>query len=242
MPISAKLYSISQFPAALPVNTVPVDIPGAAVQMRTKLDELGTSEYGNLRKLQFTHDLGSRYEGIGYSETQGRIDDLIFIADERVFPLFIYPEQDWLFCAYSRKATFDSAIRRIASYAPPGQSTLVANRLRLDLTAIKAALEAVADGSRIRGGWFNHLQLLNVEVAYLGGDEVCDSDDWSRYEANGDISALKIDIPHFDEEESPIRIMLTKDATIVCFRALTEYAFLNICIPVFNLAKQYIIE
>lgn len=214
------------------------------IPLRTKVELLGQSEYGDLAKLQITHDSGRDFEGIGYSEERGRIDDLIHIASENLFPAFIDNERQWLISAYSSKQVFNSAFKRLRAWMPTdaNESQLRARPVGIDLLRMKATYDQQAEGPQIKGGWFSRIQLLNVNVAYIGGSDVSTSEDWDRYETNGLISAMRVDYPNDDPDLEPFRLLLTKDGTVFSYKMFPEGEFLRLILPIFDFAKQFITE
>ena len=214
------------------------------IELRTKVELLGQSEYGDLTKLQITHDVGRDFEGVGYSEVHGRIDDLIHIASVNLFPAFVYEERQWLISAYSSKQVFNAAFKRLRAWAPidANESQLRAKPVGIDLLRMKAAYDLQAEGPQIKGGWFSRIQLLNVDVAYIGGTEVATSEDWDRYETNGLISAMRVDYPNDDPELEPSRLLLTKDGSVFSYKTLPEGEFLRLILPIFDFARQFVTE
>jgi len=241
MPISAKLYKIEGYPNVLPIETSPEYGQFSDISLRTKVELLGLSEFGGLTKLNITHDQGEKYEGVGYSDSRGRIDDLVFVADEKIFPVFVDTGHQWLFAAYSSKKIFSAAFSRLWKWIHTEQQSLRVKPQTVDLASLKNSFEEGANNPQIKGGWFNRLNLLNVNVAYIGGNDVSDSEEWDRYETNGQISALRLDLPNNNPDEEPIRIMLTRDASLFSYKHFTENEFLRICIPIFDVVKEFII-
>ncbi len=241
MPISAKLFKIEEYPNEFPIETAPAYGQVSDISLRTKVELLGLSEFGGLAKLNIIHDQGENYEGVGYSSSQGRIDDLIFVADEKTFPAFVDSQRQWLIAAYSSKKVFNSAFSRLWKWVNTNQQSLKVNHKSVDLARLKNFFDEGDESPQIKGGWFNRLNLLNVNVAYIGGDDVSESEEWDRYETNGQISALRLDLPNNNSDEEPIRIMLTKDATLFSYKHFTENEFLRICIPIFEVVKEFII-
>lgn len=245
MPISAKLFRIERYPTNLPIETIPVTFNTQTdITLRTKVELLGQSEYGDLTKLQITHDTGREFAGIGYSEEQGRIDDLIHIANENLFPAFVDDERQWLISAYSSKQVFNAAFKRLRAWMPTdaNDSQLRAKPVGIDLLRMKASYDVQAEGPQIKGGWFSRIQLLNVDVAYIGGIDVSTSEDWGRYETNGLISAMRVDYPNDDPDLEPSRLLLTKDGSVFSYKTLPEGEFLRLILPIFDFAKQFITE
>lgn len=242
MPISAKLFRIERYPTTLPIETLPtIANTQTDITLKTKVELLGQSEYGNLVKLQVSHDQGHSFEGVGYSQEHGRIDDIIHIANENIFPAFVDSDHQWLISAYSSKPVFNAAFKRLRAWRPVGdESILMAKPVEIDLLQMKAAYDQQAEGPQIKGGWFSRIQLLNVDVAYLGGTDVATSEDWDRYEANGLISAMRVDYPNDDPDLEPFRLLLTKDGSIFSYKIFLEGEFLRLILPIFDFAKQFV--
>ncbi|GAB6170528.1 hypothetical protein JCM15765_33240 [Paradesulfitobacterium aromaticivorans] len=245
MPISAKLFHIERYPVNLPIETMPTTANSQTnITLRTKVELLGHSEYGTLTKLQITHDLGHDFEGVGYSKEQGRIDDLIHIASENAFPAFVDDGRQWLISAYSSKQVFNAAFKRLRAWMPidANESQLRAKPVGIDLLRMKDSYDQQAEGPQIKGGWFSRIQLLNVDVAYIGGSDVATSEDWDRYETNGLISAMRVDYPNDDPDQEPFRLLLTKDGSVFSYKVFPEGEFLKLILPIFDFAKQFITE
>jgi len=244
MAISAKLFMIERYPEEFPVKTEPMVInPASNVLLQTKVEHLGQSEFGGFTKLNITHDLGENFEGIGYSEEHGRIDDLIHIATEKTFPAFVDSEHKWLISAYSAKPIFNAAFKRLirwASLTADNQNQLRVKPISIDLAKLKQSYEEESEGPQIKGGWFSRIQLLNVNVAYIGGSDVSSTEDWDRYEAHGLISALRLDFPNEDPDLEPNKILLAKDGAIFSYKHFSEHEFLKIIFPIFDFAKQFL--
>jgi hypothetical protein len=241
MSVSAKLFQVKKFPKSFPIETEPVSVnPNASFVLKTRVEELGQSEYGHFTKLNVIHDLGENFEGIGYSSEHGRIDDLFHIAREKSFPAFVDQNREWLISAFSAKDVFNQAFKRLNQWAHIDDNELFIKPIKLDLVKMKQAYDQEAEGPQIKGGWFSKIKLLNVNVAYIGGSDVATSDDWDRYETNGLISALRLDFPNEDAEQEPWKILLAKDGAIFSYKYLPEGEFLKTVIPIFDYAKLFI--
>lgn len=249
MPVSAKLFKINRYPSEFPIETVPTNTGlGDDFQLRTKMELLGKGEYTekDLTKLNIIHDKGTEFEGIGYSKEDGRITDLISIAEEKQFPAFVLPEKDYLITAFSAKVMFNQAIRRLSQYYDTfdteGKKRLDAKPVKVDLQKVKESFSENGDAPKIRGGWFKDLKITNVDVAYIGGGEVDDSDEWFKYETSGKISALRLDYPNPDPDEEPFRLLITSDGAIFSYKNFAENQFLKIIVPIYEYLKQYVVE
>lgn len=246
MPVSAKLFKLEKFPSKWPIETTPASGAGMGdLKLLTKVEALGRGEYKekNLEKVMITHDKAERFSGVGYSETFGRIEDLIGIANESEFPAFIMPEKDYLFAAYSSKEMFNQAFRRLNQHtniydADAKDKELRAKPVKIDLQKVKDSFTKGTDSPKIQGGWFKNLQITNVDVAYIGGGNVDDSDEWTKYETSGKISALRLDYPNADIEGEPLRILLTSDGTVFNYKNFSEKDLLALVVPIF----EYVIE
>lgn len=247
MPVSAKLFKVKLYPKEFPVNTVPTATRfGDNFELMTKVDHLGKGEYKekDLEKLMIIHDKGSKFEGIGYSKENGRIEDILSIAEEKEFPAFVFPEKDYLFAAYSSKDVFNQAFKRLSQHNNTFEEAegkkLDAQKIIIDLTKLKESYADEDFSPSVMGGWFRDLKITNVDVAYLGGGGVVESDDWFKYESSGEISALRLDFPNPDIDEEPFRLLLTRDGSLFSFKNFSENEFLKIVVPIFEYIKKFV--
>jgi hypothetical protein len=238
--VSTKIFEISKYPIEFPIQTEPVIVEGAAhFELRTKADSIGFGEYqqAQLEKLMINHDKGKKFEGVGYSEENGRIDDITSLAEDKEFPAFVFPNKDYIIAAYTSKEVYNGAFKRLRSYASVDKEKendkLYASPVKLNLQKLKESYDATGTGPETRGGWFKKLKINNVDVAYIGGGGVDDSDEWFKYETSGTISALRLDFPNVDLEEEPYRFMITSDGSIFCYKTLTENEMLKILYPIY---------
>lgn len=239
MPISVKMYGISQYPASFPVSSAEVSPGYANVNFKTLIEHLGKSEYTEIEldKYLVSHETGEKFEGHGWLE-DGSSYDLIAVSSKEKFPCFI-ESQEYLYTSYTQRAISEQAISRMKKFPKP-DNKLIANPVKINLISLKEYLQDNEAGD-IKGGWFRGMKVANVEVAYLGGGSVTESEDWEKYEASGgSISALRIDIPTADVEEETIKLLLTKDGNCVVYKKFGELELFRIVIPLFRIAKQFI--
>jgi hypothetical protein len=247
LPVSAKLFKITKFPEEFPIKTQPTATGlNDNFQLETKVERIGKGEYKekNLTKLMVTHDKGTKFEGIGYSEESGRIGDIISLAEEKEFPAFVFPENDYLFSAFSSKEVFNQAFKRLSNYYDTfeveGKKRLITQKVKINLHKVKTSYTDEDTSPAIMGGWFRDLKITNVDVAYLGGGGVEGSDDWTKYETSGKISALRLDFPNPNLDEEPFRLLLTSDGSIFSYKSFREHDFLKIVVPIFEYITQFI--
>lgn len=237
---SIKMYSIENYPTELPVESEQVTNQGIQrVDFKTSVKFLGDSEYEStsLKKLQIIHEVGSVFAGRGILE-DGSIHDIIATSQTEVFPAFV-KDETYLYTSGTRREISVQAIKRLRQFNKP-DNFLAAKNVKINLTDFKAHLEESNEGA-IKGGWFRGMQVQNVEVAYLGGGAVTASDDWERYETSGGtISAMRIDLPLGDIEDEPTKVLLTHDGNCVVYKNVGEHDLLNIAIPLFEAAEQFI--
>lgn len=239
MPVSVKMYSIKTYPEEFPVVSAEVNPGYAVATFNTRVDYLGKSEYREveLEKYQISHETGEKFEGHGWLE-DGSSYDLIAVSSTESFPCFI-ENNEFLYTSDTKRVISEQAIARLKKWPKP-ENKLIANQVKINLTDLKDHLLNNATGA-IKGGWFKGMQVANVEVAYLGGGSVTESEDWEKYEASGGtISALRIDIPTADVEEESIKILLTKDGNCVVYKKYGELDLLKVVIPIFQTAKEFI--
>lgn len=239
MPVSIKMYRITQYPTEFPVRSYQVS-SGLEVKLKTEVYELGRSEYTRttLIKLQIEHQIGEKFEGKGFLE-DGSIYDLVAISTSEVFPCFV-EDKKFLYATGTRRVVSEQALMRLKKY-PEGDNRLITEPVSIDLLAFKDHI--LNSNAAIKGGWFRGLKIDNVEVAYLGGGAVTESWDWERYETSGGtISALRIDIPTLDVEEEYFKVLLTRDGNCVIYKNLGELDLLKIAIPIFEAAREFMDE
>lgn len=239
MPVSVKMYSISQFPTSFPVSSAEVSPGYATATFSTKVEYLGKSEYDelDLDKYQISHETGEKFEGHGWLE-DGSSHDLVAVSTKEKFPCFIENKQ-YLYTSETKRVISEQAISRMKKWPQP-DNRLISNSVKINLISLKDYLQDNDTGA-IKGGWFKGMQIANVEVAYLGGGAVTESEDWEKYETSGGtISALRIDIPTVDVEEEVIKLLLTKDGNCVVYKKYGELDLLKIVIPIFQIAKEFI--
>ncbi|WP_156040239.1 hypothetical protein [Alicyclobacillus macrosporangiidus] len=240
MPASIKMYKIVEFPNQLPVESAQVSPGIGNVTFITRVTSLGRSEYPdkNLEKWQIRHDIGEEFRGKGYIE-DGSQYDIVAVSTSEIFPCFV-EEREFLYTSGTKRTVSEQALRRLRRY-PNSDNKLIAQPVRIDLIGLKDRIKNNEDAI-IRGGWFRGMQIENVEVAYLGGGSVVESDDWDRYEnSGGTISALRLDFPTIDVEEESIKILITRDGNCVVYRSnITELHLLQITMPLFDLARGFL--
>ncbi|MDN5389994.1 hypothetical protein QMZ64_21640 [Bacillus sp. LB7] len=235
---SIKMHRIQTSPVSYPVESEEVSTGINSVTFKTKVEHIGQSEYdSNLKKLKISHQIGGAFEGKGILE-DGSIHNIIATATTEEFPCFVKDEL-YLYTSGTRREVSAQALRRLRRFKKH-DNHLIAENIKLNLLDFKSYLEHSEEGN-IKGGWFRGMSVKNVEVAYLGGGAVTESDDWDRYETSGgEISALRIDLPLGDLEDEPTKVLLTRDGNCVVYKNVGEHGLLNIAIPLFNAAEQFI--
>ncbi|MFX3618000.1 MAG: hypothetical protein ACE3JK_10775 [Sporolactobacillus sp.] len=238
---SIKVYKIEKYPNEFPVESENVNPGFSKMIFKTVVKTLGESEYSKtkLEKVQIIHPVADEFEGQGILE-DGSIQDIVALSTTEAFPCFI-KEKKFIYTAETKRIISEQALKRLRRY-PKEDNKLVATPVEIDLAAFKKELEENEGGS-IKGGWFKNMKIENVKVAYLGGGTVTESKDWERYETGGGIiSALRMDIPTLNEEDEPIKILLTKDGNCVVYKNYGELDLLRVTMPVFEEAEKYIKE
>lgn len=246
MPVSTKIFKVNRYPDVFPVQTIPtVEVGATQFELITKVSYLGIGEYRekDIPKVMINHDRGKKFSGVGYSEENGRITDLISVAEDKEFPGFFIDNNQYVFTANSTKNVYNHAFKRLIGYTGSEEKEqgryLEAKPLKLDLQKMKESFENDNDAPTIRGGWFKDLNLTSVEVAYIGGGGVEESDEWFKYQTSGTISALRLDFPGKDIDDEPYRFMITSDAAIHSYKALPENELLTILVPIYEYIIQF---
>ena len=238
---SIKLYQIDRFPERFPIETTEVNTGEGLTSFKTQVQHLGKSEYteSDLEKIQIIHQVGDKFTGQGISE-DGSIYDLVAVSTEEKFPCFV-KDNSFLYTSGTKRVISEQAIRRLRTFPDTDvNKRLEAKPVKIDLVQFKEHLQSSNEGA-IKGGWFRGMKIENVEVAYLGGGTVTESEDWEKYETSGGtISALRIDIPALTEDSDAIKTLLTRDGNLVLYRHFDEYHALSIAIPIFEAAEKFI--
>lgn len=244
MPQSVIMQRIRRFPQTFPVQTNEIGIQGHASLFRSEIRELGRSECTteDIDKYQVIHRIGNAFEGLGIIE-DGTEHEIIAISKSEIFNMF-KTQDDFLFLSNAKKAVIEHGIKRLTdgtSNLQRENQIFVTEKVTINLTSLKEQIQQGALG-RIRGGWWRGLQIADVEVAYLGGGTVTDSDYWNTYEeSEGIISALRLDVPNLMEEEELLKVLLTKEGNLVIYKDIpTERQLLEIATTLFNLAKNHL--
>jgi len=90
----------------------------------------------------------------------------------------------------------------------------------------------------ITGGHFNKLNIVDVQAASIFGPGVGNSEDWKRYEDNGEISAIVFQLPFFGSLQ---RVMVTRNGGVVTYGALLEQDFLQLIEQVNDMVMKFVI-
>lgn len=239
---SIKLYRINRYPESFPIETSEVSNGEGINTLKTQVQILGKSEYTEieLEKIQIIHEVGSQFKGKGILE-DGSIYDIVAVSTKEKFPCFI-KNKKFLYTSGTKRVISEQAIRRLKNYPDMDpDKRLDATPVKIDLVKFKEYLQDSKEGA-IKGGWFRGMKIENVEVAYLGGGTVTESEDWEKYETSGGtISALRIDIPTIEEDTDSIKVLLTRDGNLVIYRHFDEYNSLKIAMPIFEAVENFIV-
>lgn len=238
---SIKLYRIDRYPEEFPIQSGEVNSGEGIATFKTHVEMLGRSEYTEitLDKIQVIHELGNQFEGKGMLE-DGSVYDLVAISTVEKFPCFV-KDKSFLYTSGTKRVISEQAMRRLRVHPSIAvEKRLSAKPVKIDLVKFKEYLQQSKEGA-IKGGWFRGMKIENVEVAYLGGGTVTESEDWEKYETSGGtISALRIDIPGLDEDDAVTKTLLTQDGNPVLYRHFDEYRSLTIAMPIFEAAENFI--
>jgi hypothetical protein len=244
MPQSILMQKVVNFPSEFPVVTTESNTGETRALFKSEIRELGRSEYTEeeIAKYQVIHPIGNSFEGKGIIE-DGSEHELIAISREETFNMFKTTD-DYVLYTDSKKAIIEHGIKRLIKGTHYlNENRFEAEKISINLSDLKQEIQDGALG-RIRGGWWRDLQIADVEVAYLGGGSVTDSDYWSTYEdSEGIISALRLDIPNtLDEDEDELlKVLLTKEGNLVVYKNIpSEKNLLEIAMTIFTLAKNHL--
>lgn len=238
------MHKLENFPLNFPVETTPFNTArGDRNSYTTEIHHLGISEYREeeILKYQVIHHLGENFEGTGYSE-DGTTFDLVAISTVQTFNMYKTNDDHLLFSG-SKKAILEHGIRRLVDGTYTYEDNMFRSQeLTINLRQLKEEMEAGAL-AQIKGGWWRNLMIADVEVAYLGGGTVTQSQNWNAYEeSEGIISALRLDLPNpLENEDEILKVLLTKNANLVIYKKVeSEKDLLDIAVPLFNLAKNHL--
>ncbi|KMJ59398.1 hypothetical protein AB685_00460 [Bacillus sp. LL01] len=239
---SVKMYKIERYPETFPISSAEVNTGEGTSTFVTTVNILGKGEYTDvdLDKVQIKHQLGDKFDGKGMLE-DGSIYDIVAISTEEKFPCFV-KDKEFIYTSGTRRIISEQALRRLRSHPDMDVSKrLEAKSVKIDLVKFKEHLQTSREGA-IKGGWFRGMKIENVEVAYLGGGSVTESEDWEKYETSGgSISALRIDIPGLTEDSEAIKTLLTRDGNLVIYRHFDEYEMLGIAVPIFEAVENFLL-
>jgi hypothetical protein len=238
---SIKMYQINRYPDSFPISSAEVTSGEGNTTFVTKASLLGKSEYTevDLDKVQIKHELGDKFSGKGILE-DGSVYDIVAVSTEEKFPCFV-KDKEFVYTSGTKRVISEQALKRLRTHPNINpEERFDARPVKIDLVGFKEHLQSSQEGA-IKGGWFRGMLIENVEVAYLGGGSVTESEDWEKYETSGgSISALRIDIPGLTEDSEAIKTLITKDGNLVIYRHFDEYEMLSIAIPIFEAVEQFI--
>lgn len=243
MPQSIIMQRCIHFPKNFPLETTEFSTGEGRNIFKTEIRYLGLGEYTDVevKKYQVIHPIGDSFDGKGYLE-DGSVYDLIAISTNEVFNIF-KTQDDFLFFSGSKKTVIEHGIKRLingtASY---GENRFHSEKVSINLRTLKEELEQGAL-AQIKGGWWRDLKIADVEVAYLGGGTVTESQYWNTYEeSDGIISALRLDVPNpLDNDDEILKVLLTKEGNLVIYKKITtERELLDIALTLFNVAKKHL--
>jgi hypothetical protein len=226
MPITVKLFKLEQ-PFSFSEGQSSVSsleqltlFEDEIEDAKTELTYLGLAEDSSYTKYLVNHDMAVKLEG--------RVFKIDFkrVLIRKTFPLFI--KESRLLTAWVKGSTAANALKRLQN--DNRIRTSVAN---INLPAAKDVVESRA-GTMIFGAWFGSLKLDKVEVAYIYGPEIAESYEWEKYENAGELSCLQC-LVNADQE---VRILLTKDGSLVIYRNLNEKEYLELAEGIFNILEE----
>ncbi|MFP7313737.1 hypothetical protein [Bacillus safensis] len=243
MPQSIIMQKLIKFPNELPVETTPFNSGDNKQSFKTTLKSLGKTEYidEELSKFQVLHPIGDSFVGKGYLE-DGSSYDLVAVSTNESFNV-AKSDNEFLYFWGSKKAIIEHGIKRlIDGTIGAGNNRYDSKTVTIDLRALKKELEDGALAS-IKGGWWRELMIADVEVAYLGGGTVTESENWNDYEkTEGIISALRLDVPNpIEKNKDILSVLLTKEGNLVVYKKVDEKELFEIAIPLFNIARKHLI-
>lgn len=231
MPFSVRLFKRKGFPTKFPVKTpvqatLPLQPDLGEDEPVTEIERLGPSEHELYEKYKVRHEYIVRMEG----KLRGQYFSECTRFD--TFPCFSHRDKPWLLTSHVKAEVAVRAFRRLTD-----NKSVTGVVVEPASLALLSAMERLRSAQRVKGGWFGKLRIKNVEVAYLYGDHVTDSEDWEKYMAAGELNALQVEVPHSD---GLMPILLTREAAVVFFTNLTERDYLEYATEFFTMLEDLI--
>ena len=180
-----------------------LDIPGSDDNEHSTIEFLGRSEHSDFLKYRVIHETMRREKARFGNNIR---NNFIGIYE---FNLFIPNNYSYLY-ADTNTRNCDELAKRIKECFLEFEF----KSREVDLLKIKSALY-----DNIRGGWFKNLEIADVSAAGIFGANVGDSEDWTRYENNGQISALTVE---FKSSNMMHSIQITRTGTIILYGRYSE--------------------
>lgn len=142
------------------------------------------------------------------------------------FPSYASTERDWVLTAGTSGDTAARAFKRLKGASP---HPFHVEPVKLDLNATKARIKA--SNYQINGGWFGGLKIDGVDVAFIMGGGVTESNEWEKYEQYGRLGSLNFTIPY---NGIKLQALITKDATIMLLQNLSEKLYLDLATGIYG--------
>jgi len=148
------------------------------------------------------------------------------IIEIEEFHLFVPKDRSYVF-AGTKETYCDEFFTRLRS----SYREFEFRGLRINLAKLRAELEM-----SVRGGWFKNLTIADVRTAGIFGSKVSESDDWSRYEQSGILSALTLEL---EMQGIQYNFQLLRDGGTVLYDPLSERDCVEFLQNIRDLIYQY---
>lgn len=212
MPNTYTYFEVENFPeheVGYKLQTITqqaLGLPGDDDTIHTEIEYLGNSENPNFLKLHVKHEkirkIKARFENV-YR------DHVIEVVEFNLFK----SRQGRSMLASIGASDSHSMFKRLTAKLLPDFEWY--ERI-VNLRDVKADLF-----KNIRGGWFRELRIANTRSAGIFGPTVAEGEDWNRYETNGNMSALLVEIAVGEGEEGE-SVMVTQQGTVVLYTPYSE--------------------
>lgn len=180
-------------------------VAGGDDEAHTSITYKGDSNHDDFGRYLIRHQVEREVDAIYHGESIRR---LIF---NREFDAFLHREESYLLVG-TGKVDARGAMGRLASGKDTGIE--VAKLEPMNLALLEKALGTTS------GGYFTNLEIAKVQSASLHGADVASSDEWSRYDEAGTLSAIVV---HGAGPDELIRsFMLTSNRGVVLYSDLGE--------------------
>lgn len=204
MPFSYRYYACDDMPD-LQLNEsithqAQTSIPGFDHEAHSTLTYMRRADHSDFRRFDCVHQEQRNVDAIFEQKEVHRA-----IFNER-FNAFYNPERRY-FLVQNDRSKSKSFFDRLSRARPQP----------INATPGKLDLHEVMKLGQTTGGWFANVRLTGVQSAGLfGHDDIGNSDEWARYSAEADMSAVYVKVESRAGSITPV--MITKDRAVIVQR------------------------